>query len=359
MRSRIQMLKRWPDSKPLTVVVALVVIGLVGLADHLAYTEIILPIFYLLPVLLVAWYVNLPAAILMACLGVALSLSDDLVRSRFPSPVIPYWNAGAELAVDIVAAVAVRRLREVNDRLRASEALREDLTNMLVHDLKNPLVAASMALQLYRRRRQAENAATPQVQQEQEQLLDIAAESNEHLRRLIEDILDVARAEAGKMPLALELVDLAGVVHAAVQAAASPLERGDRELAEFYPEEPLPTEIDPTKITRVVENLLDNALKYSPSQGHLQVRVETRDGEALVSVHDEGPGIPPEMHQRIFERFGQAEAVHEGRRMSFGLGLAFAKLAVEAHGGRIWVESAPGQGSTFTFALPLTNQRAV
>jgi signal transduction histidine kinase len=161
------------------------------------------------------------------------------------------------------------------------------------------------------------------------------------------------------MPLALELVDLAGVVHAAVQAVASPLERGDRELAEFYPEEPLPTEIDPTKITRVVENLLDNALKYSPSQGHLQVRVETRDGEALVSVHDEGPGIPPEMHQRIFERFGQAEAVHEGRRMSFGLGLAFAKLAVEAHGGRIWVESAPGQGSTFTFALPLTNQRAV
>jgi signal transduction histidine kinase len=352
------MVQRVLNSKPWVMVVALVFLGLVTAADHLTGSEIVLPVFYLLPVLLVAWRVSFEAAVILSLLAGAATMTDDLLFGHFSRPGIPVWNAAARVSVNIIAGRVVFLLRQVNERLRASEALREDLTNMLVHDLKNPLVAASMALQLYRRRRLAAKDASPQERQEQEQLLDVAGESNERLRRLIEDILDVARAEAGEMPLDREKVDLAEVVRQAVQGAAPALERGDRALAEFYPVEPLTVEIDAAKIRRVVDNLLDNALKYSPPEGHLQVRVEQRDARALVSVHDDGQGIAPEM-QHIFDKFGQAEAAHSVRRMSFGLGLAFAKLAVEAHGGSIWVESEPEQGTTFTFSLPLTNLETV
>jgi signal transduction histidine kinase len=156
------------------------------------------------------------------------------------------------------------------------------------------------------------------------------------------------------MPLALAPADLAEVVRQAVREAAPHLERDERELAESYPDQPLPVLIDAGKLRRVVDNLLDNAVGYSPPAGRLRVTAECREGEALVSVSDEGPGIPPELHQHIFQKFGQADGTGPPRRMSVGLGLTFARLAVEAHGGRIWVESAPGQGSTFTFALPLT-----
>ena len=353
------MTRRFLDSKPAVVAAALVFLALVAATDHLTGSEIVLPVFYLLPALLVAWRVSFGAAVLLSLLGGTATMIDDLLFGHFSHPAIPVWNAVARVTVNVIAARVVFLLRQVNDRLRASEALREDMTNMLVHDLKNPLVAASLALQLFQRRRRTGADNSAQGQADQEELLRVAAESNERLRRLIEDILDVARAEAEEMPLSLEAVDLTDVVCQAVQEAAPVIERGERHLAESYPPDPLPVTVDSVKIGRVVGNLLDNAVKYSSPAGHIQVRVSPRDGEALVSVHDDGPGVPPELQSAIFDKFGQAGAAQKDRRMSFGLGLAFARLAVEAHGGRIWVESAPEQGTTFTFALPLTNQGAV
>lgn len=109
---------------------------------------------------------------------------------------------------------------------------------------------------------------------------------------------------------------------------------------------------DSEKIRRVVHNLLDNALKYTPRGGTVRASAAETEHEVLVAVRDSGEGIPEHLRERIFDKFAQAEAAREGRRLSVGLGLAFCRLALEAHGRRIWVDSVPGAGSTFTFALP-------
>ncbi len=350
-------MRRGLQSKLAVVAIAAVVTGLVAVADHLTGTQTIMEIFYLLPVLLVAWRVGFGSAVVFGAVGASATLADDLLllKGEFAHPAIPFWNAAAALAIYTIVGEVVSLLHRANDRLRASEAMREDLTNMLVHDLKNPLVAAAMALEIYRRHRAQRGEKTEEAQQEQEELLRIAAESNERLRRLIEDILDVARAEGAEMPLALERADLVQIVREAVEAAQARARRAQVAVGESYPDGPLFMSVDAGKIRRVMDNLLDNALKYTPPEGTLRVQVRREPGEALVSVSDDGEGIPPELQERIFEKFGQAQAAREGRRMSVGLGLAFCKLAVERHGGRIWVESAPGYGATFAFALPLAN----
>jgi signal transduction histidine kinase len=337
------------------MVIAVVVIGLVAVADHVTGTQTIMEIFYLLPVLLVAWRVGFNPALVLGAAGATLTLVDDLLYGQFEHPAIPYWNAAAALATYAIAAEVVSLLHRTNDRLHASEAMRQDLTNMLVHDLKNPLVSAAMALEIYRRHQEQRGKETEKARQEQEELLRIAAESNERLRRLIEDILDVARADEAEMPLTLEKVDLVAVVREAVSAADPRARRAQLALTESYPPDPVQVRLDPGKIRRVVDNLLENAFKYTAADGHIEVRVQRRGNEALVSVADDGEGIPPGLQKHIFDKFGQAKAAREGQRMSVGLGLAFCKLAVERHGGRIWVESAPGDGATFTFALPLPN----
>ena len=351
------MVRRVLDSRPLVFLVALAFMGLVAYVDHLTGTELVLPVFYLLPIMLVAWRVGLWPAVALSALGACVTLVDDVLYGSFANAGIPYWNAAVRTATNLLAADIVWLLRGTNRRLRAVEALRQDLTNMLVHDLKNPLVSAAMALDLFRRRHEAGADAGKEGSVEQEELLRIATESNERLRRLIEDILDVARAEGAEMPLSLEEVDLGEVVRTAVTAAVARASRAELKLDGTYPSEPLVASLDPDKIRRVMDNLLENAFKYTRSGGVVAVQVSSRDGQALVRVRDDGEGIPPDLQRMIFEKFGQAEAVREGRRMSVGLGLAFCKLTVEAHGGRIWVESTPAAGATFTFALPLPNHQ--
>jgi signal transduction histidine kinase len=111
---------------------------------------------------------------------------------------------------------------------------------------------------------------------------------------------------------------------------------------------------DPEKIVRVLVNLIGNAIKFTPKGGRIEVSAcDMTDGWVTVSVRDNGEGIPPEDHDRIFEKFGQVTTRHGGREMSTGLGLAFCRLAVEAHGGRIGVESRPAEGALFYFTLPV------
>jgi len=190
------------------------------------------------------------------------------------------------------------------------------------------------------------------------ELLRVAAESNERLRRLIEDLLEVARAEDDRMPLHRVETDLAAIVRTAVEESRPRAERAELTLEADYPEAPLVGALDEAKIRRVVDNLLDNAIKYSLPGGRICVTLSRQGTEGRVTVRDDGQGIPPHLHQRIFEKYGQAQVAREKQRMSVGLGLAFAKLAVESHGGRIWVESDSGRGAAFTFVLPLTNQAA-
>jgi len=230
-------------------------------------------------------------------------------------------------------------------QLRRLEKLRDDLTHMVVHDLRNPLTVICGFLDILEFHEAQKLSASTQT------LVTVARRSAEDLLNMIGSILDVSKMGAGEMKLQREPCDL-GALLRAVLATTQPLP-GNRTVTLDAPESSLTITADVGLIRRVFQNLLSNALKYTPAGGDVRIVVTPSPSEVRVAVTDTGPGIAPEYHQRIFEKFGQVE--DRKNRLGTGLGLTFCKLAVEAHGGRIGVESAVGQGSTFWLALPRLN----
>src|SRR5206468_5968685 len=166
-------------------------------------------------------------------------------------------------------------------------------------------------------------------------------------------LLDVSRLEAGEMPLRLQNHNLAEIARGAAHRF-TPVLQG-RTLRCEVPSEPVLISCDGDVVRRILENLISNALKFTKSGGTICVWVQRNAADATISVTDDGEGIPPDQHKHIFEKFGQTDC--GGRhRHSTGLGLAFCRLAVEAHQGKIGVQSEPGRGSTFWFTLPTSDQ---
>jgi signal transduction histidine kinase len=244
---------------------------------------------------------------------------------------------------------AVHEEQVLELRLRAAEAMRDDLTNMLVHDLKNPVISAGLALGSVLRDLQAGKCGGDR----EAEMLEIARISLSRAEAMIGDILTVARAGAGKLELRLAQADLASLVRDQI-TVASPRAEGDRlVLVGRVAADPIPVRVDASMMRRVLDNLIENAIKNTPPGGRIEVAVESSSREALVSVRDNGRGIPEELQRRIFEKYGQGSSPRDRTMMSVGLGLAVCKSVVEAHGGRIWVESTPERGSNFRVAIPL------
>ena len=220
--------------------------------------------------------------------------------------------------------------------------LRDDLTRMVVHDLRNPLTVICGFLDIL------EFHEAQALSTNSQTLVRVARRSAEDLLTMIGSILDVSKMGAGEMRLQREPCGLGALVRG-VLAATQPLPP-DRTVTLDVPEPDVTVTVDVALIRRVLQNLLSNALRYTPAGGVVLIAVTPSHGEVRVAVADTGPGIAPQYHQRIFEKFGQVE--DRQNRQGTGLGLTFCKLAVEAHGGRIGVESAVGEGSTFWFTLP-------
>ena len=229
-------------------------------------------------------------------------------------------------------------------QLRRLEKLRDDLTHMAVHDLRNPLMIIFGLLDVL------EIEEAPNLSDSTRKFLQIARLSAEDLRNMIGSILDVSKLAAGEMKLQCDLQALIRTV----TATTKPLP-GNRTVTLAVPASPVTIAADIVLLRRVLQNLFSNALRYTPSGGDIRIAVTgPSNGEVRIAVTDAGSGIAPEYHQRIFEKFGQVE--EPNNRTGTGLGLTFCKLAVEAHGGRIGVESEVGKGSTFWFTLPLPKQ---
>lgn len=226
------------------------------------------------------------------------------------------------------------------------EQMREDLAHMIVHDLRNPLGSIMSSLRLIHTSLMEDDETLSMVR-----LLNIAMRSGQKLYRLIDSLLDLGRLEAGETELKKKLVSPESLVQETIeQIQPSALSRGQTIVARVTPD--LPKVLaDSDMILRVLTNLLDNAVKFTPRKGHTTLSVEQAAEEMLFAISDTGPGIPPEYRQRVFDRFARLENA-KGIKGT-GLGLAFCKLAVEAHGGRIWAESEMGHGTTFYFTLPL------
>ena len=238
------------------------------------------------------------------------------------------------------------QLGESYHRLRELEALRDNLTHMIVHDLRNPLTGVHASLQLMQLRLRMQDKLDPDTSEN----LDLAFKLTNTLAAMISSLLDISKLEAGKMSLNLRQGDLKTVVQEALQALGSMEERKRVILEESS--EAVWASFDRDIILRVIANLVGNAIKFTPEQGKIGITVKKEGEQAQVAVTDTGPGIPPEYQEKIFEKFGQVEADQKGQKRSTGLGLTFCKLAVEAHGGKIMVESRVGEGSTFRFWLP-------
>lgn len=229
-------------------------------------------------------------------------------------------------------------VRDISQR-RAAERMQQDFIAMVAHDLKNPLTTLKGNAQLMQRRNSFSERG----------LATIVAQAN-RLERLIDDLRDVARLDARVIALDCASVDLAALVrHCADEVQTLTNIHAVHVRA---PETPVVGEWDADRLEQVMDNLLMNAIKYAPNGGEIRVCVEDRGAEAYVSIHDCGIGVPPEVRERLFERFYRAEGGIAADKKGLGLGLYITKALIEAHGGWIGVESAPGEGSTFFFTLP-------
>ena len=229
-------------------------------------------------------------------------------------------------------------------KLTSTLEQRDDLTNMIVHDLRSPLTVVTGYADAL------EEMASDKLNPTEARCVAEVKRGADDMRDMITTLLDVSRLEAGEMPLRLQAHDVAQIVRKAA-SRFSPVLR-DRTLHCDVPPDPVPIVCDADVIRRVLENLISNAVKFTKSDGTIRVIVQRNAADVTISVSDDGQGIPPDQHKHIFEKFGQTDSGIQHAH-STGLGLAFCRLAVEAHEGKIGVQSAPGQGSTFSFTLPM------
>ncbi len=236
-------------------------------------------------------------------------------------------------------------LRDISER-QALDELRADLTSMIFHDLRSPLGNVLSSLEVLQ-------SSIPGDDEALQSVLGISLRSGRRLSRLIEQLLDLEQLESGQAVLYKKMSSVKSLIVEAVEEI-HPIAEGKGHVVGFnLPSSELPeVEIDQDMVGRVLINLLENAIKYSkPGTGRITVSAQAEDKALKVSVSDNGPGIAPRDQEHIFDKFARIR--HGGRPKGLGLGLAFCRLAIEAHGGRIWVDSKPGAGSTFSFTLPL------
>jgi len=229
------------------------------------------------------------------------------------------------------------------EELQRLQGLRDGLVQMIVHDLRSPLTSVMGYLDLLR-------TAGEASAEKRMSFIDKAYSGSAQMAEMISSLLDVNRLEAGEMPVDRQSVDLCEVAAEALRSLGG-LTIG-RDVTETTPEGPVVSSCDPALIHRVVGNMLGNALKFTPESGAITITVTRRDGRPRVEVADTGPGIPADVLGRVFDKFSQAGEGRARKRYSTGLGLAFCRLAVQAHGGTIGVDSKVGVGSRFWFELP-------
>ena len=280
----------------------------------------------------------LPLAVRSKPLG-TLTLAQGTRERRFgPADVALAEDLAGRAAVAIDNAFLYRDIQE-------SDRRKGEFLAMLSHELRNPLASISNAAHILRL-----GGADTHLRQENGALIERQVAQ---LRRLVDDLLDISRITRGKIRLQMQLVELAAVVSAALDANRPLLESRRHTLEVALPKEPVWLEADPFRLSQVLGNLLNNAAKYTEMGGRVWLTVLREGAEAVIRIRDNGAGIPPEMLSTIFEMFTQVDQSLDRSQGGLGIGLTLVKRLVEMHGGSIHAYSeGPGRGSEFVVRLP-------
>jgi two-component system, NtrC family, sensor histidine kinase KinB len=239
-------------------------------------------------------------------------------------------------------------LRDVT-RLKELDRLKSDFVSTASHELRGPLTSIAMAVSLLR------ESAEKNLDARQRRLLGAAEEDLARLRALVSDLLDLSRIESGRVELSFAPLSPSAMIEQVAVLFASQAQRAGVALTTGCPDGLPEVRVDATKIAWVLGNLVANALRYTSPGGKIDISAVHAGRHVHLAVRDDGVGIAPEDHGRIFDKFVRV-GPDKGEQAGTGLGLAICKEIVRAHGGTIWVESEPGKGSTFTFTLPTVEQ---
>lgn len=279
-----------------------------------------------------------------------LSGGVDYVTKPFQSEeVIARVDTHLKLRrLQVIAEQQKEELRESYVKLKETEEMRDSLVHMIVHDLRSTWGGIYSWLEL--------------LQQELKKLTDITIDkyinkiftSGHVLQDMISNVLDVNRIESDHMPLFKEDSDIRDIVDSSLQSLGDIVNRTT--LIFDKPEHPIVVQCDSGIIQRVITNLVMNAIKFTGRRGEVKIILEKGGDSTKVSVVDTGVGIPAEHQAEIFDKYYQIKNKKQGKFLSSGLGLAFSKLAIESHGGKIGLESEEGKGSTFWFTIPHSSE---
>jgi len=264
---------------------------------------------------------------------------DDSFKT-IRNSALPLYDDRGGFSGAVIVNEDITQIKETEDALRCAVAAREHVLGVVAHDLRNPLHVIQLQAQLLLRSEEGGSAQREMARTIQRQV--------KRMDRMIDDLLDVTRIEAGTLTIERSPLAPQALLDEALQAHLPDAAAGELQLSGEVKAGTPEVHADRERIIQVLDNLIGNAIKFTAPGGRIALAAAPGPGEAVFSVADTGIGIDAESLQHIFDRLWQAGADRRG----VGLGLAISKSIVEAHGGRIWVESAPGRGSTFRFTLP-------
>ncbi len=318
--------------------VAMIMAFVIGGLDYWSRGDLL--ILYLAPVFIAAWYGGSRTGGVVAIYCAAAWFISEAVKTNFegatPSSI---WTLIARLVMFLAITKIVSKLRETMRQ-------QVELTQFIVHDLRSPLASAITGLM------SLEQMQTNLNELEKE-MVALALVSNQRALELVNSILDVSKLETGKMAIQREMVDLNQFLDDCFEQVALWAKGNNVEVRRVTGSES--AYFDRALTARVLVNLLGNALKFSPPGSVVLLTAHSSGHEPIrFTVEDQGPGIPPDFVESIFEPFAQVAGTKGGT----GLGLTFCRLAVQAQGGKIWVESTLGKGTHMIFTLPHVNPQA-
>jgi PAS domain S-box-containing protein len=278
-----------------------------------------------------------------ANLSDGLTISYDAILYKQGRVEVPVQVHARETRIEGLSRIQWI-LRDITER-KNLDSLRNDLISMIYHDLRSPLANVISSLDVI------QTLLPPVSDPALESLLQVAIRSTERIQRLTNSLLDMRRLETGKPITNIQPTSPESLIQESIEAVAHTVAGKNQQIQVEVAPDLGQVLVDPDMVRRVLINLMENAVKYTPVESTISVGALPDKDMVLMWVVDNGPGIPEAEHERVFDKFTRLHS-KDGPK-GLGLGLAFCRLAIEKHGGRIWVENAPGSGACFKFTLPL------